>query len=466
MSGPAAPRRKLIVVANRAPVSYERAGDERTARRGGGGLVTALGGLLAHHDVTWIASAMTAEDRVVAAEHPGGFAETTRDGAGYRLRLVAHEPETYDRFYHVLANPTLWFLQHYLWGLGVEPDLDVAVHDAWTNGYVPVNEAFAAATLDALEREPDAAVFFHDYHLYLAPALVRARLPDVVTSHFVHIPWPEPDYWHVLPAPLRRAIHEGLRANDVVGFHTAALAAQLPRRAARRSPAPRWTASPGGLEHEGRARTSSAHPIGIDPGEFEALRDDDPCSREEQELVERRPEQLVAPRRPHRSLEERRPRLPGLWAAASSGIPSSRAGSGCWPCSTRRGRTSPCTPSTSSRSQREVRGSQRALRHGRLAADRPARRRQLPPAIAGYKQFDVLLVNPIFDGMNLVAKEAPFVNDRDGVRRPLRERRRARGPRRVDARRSTRSTSTARPTRSTQALDDAAARSAAAGARG
>jgi trehalose-6-phosphate synthase len=214
-------RHKLLVVSNRAPVSYQRdPSGARVARRGGGGVVTALGGLLAHHDVTWVASAMSEEDRAVAAEHEGSFEEETRDGAGYRLRLVAHDPAAYDRYYNVLANPTLWFLQHYLWGLGSAPDFDPRLHDAWDAGYVPVNEAFATATLEELEREPDAAVMFHDYHLYVAPRLVREARPELVTSHFVHIPWPEPDYWHALPEELRVAVHEGLLANDVVGFHT------------------------------------------------------------------------------------------------------------------------------------------------------------------------------------------------------------------------------------------------------
>ena len=63
-------------------------------------------------------------------------------------------------------------------------------------------------------------MFFHDYHLYLAPKLVRDARPDAVLAHFIHIPWPQSDYWHVLPEHLRRAVHEGLLANDVVGFHT------------------------------------------------------------------------------------------------------------------------------------------------------------------------------------------------------------------------------------------------------
>src|SRR5256885_1197513 len=191
-------RRKLIVVSNRGPVTFARDADgDRIARRGGGGLVTALRSLVAHHDVTWIASAMTEEDRVVAAEHGAeAFDETARDGSPYRLRLVVSDPSAYDWFYNVVANPTLWFLQHYMWGLPYAPDLDLGLHNAWFNGYLPVNQGFADATVAELDREPHAAVFFHDYHLYLAPKLVRARKPDALTAHFIHIPWPQSDYWN------------------------------------------------------------------------------------------------------------------------------------------------------------------------------------------------------------------------------------------------------------------------------
>src|SRR5215212_9437960 len=98
-------RRRLIVVSNRGPISYARVDGERVARRGAGGLVTALAPLVSHHEVTWIASALSDEDRAVAAE---GLVETTApDGSRYRLRLVAHEPAAFDLYYNVVANPTL-----------------------------------------------------------------------------------------------------------------------------------------------------------------------------------------------------------------------------------------------------------------------------------------------------------------------------------------------------------------------
>src|SRR5438034_7047658 len=157
-----AARRKLIVVSNRGPVSFMRdEGGNRVARRGGGGLVTALRPLVTHHDVTWIASAMSDEDRALVAEARGeAIEEVARDGSPYKLRFVAHDPLAYDWYYNVVANPTLWFLQHYMWGLTTAPDVDLGLHHAWFNGYVPVNQAFADAVAAELERDSDAAVIF------------------------------------------------------------------------------------------------------------------------------------------------------------------------------------------------------------------------------------------------------------------------------------------------------------------
>jgi len=375
--------------------------------------VTALAGLLAHHDVTWVASASSEEDRAVAAESPGAFEERTREGAPYRLRLVAHDPAVYDRFYNTFANPTLWFLQHYLWNLGRAPDFDAALHEAWHDGYVPVNEALAAAALEELEREPGAAVFFHDYHLYTAPAVIRKARPEAVTSHFVHIPWPEPDYWHALPRELRVAVHEGLLANDVVGFHTdrwrrAFLASCAAILGAEVDPAA------GTVAYAGRTVRVTAHPIGIDAEEFERLGDDPAVRERESALVARRPEELVL--RVDRTdpsknvvrgfrafglLLERHPELHGrvgmlaLLAPSRQDIPEYA--------------DYLAALETVAREVNERFGRDDWTPVELDVAD------DFPRSVAGYKQFDVLLVNPVFDGLNLVAKEACLVNERDGV---------------------------------------------------
>lgn len=387
-------RRTLLVVANRAPVTYEAG----VAKRGGGGLVTALAGLIAHHDVTWVASAMSDEDREIAAERAGSFEETTRDGHVYRLRLVAHDSPAYELFYNVVANPTLWFVQHRLPLSPLGPEL----REAWDEGYVPVNAAFAAATLEELAREPDAAVLFHDYHLYLAPALVRRARPDVVSSHFVHIPWPEPDAWSPLPPELTAAIHEGLLANDVVGFHTE-----------------RWRR--GFLECAQRFVPGSvgatrvvAHPIGVDSAEFERRADDPVVLQRQAEIEARRPEQLVVrvdrvdpSKNIVRGFEafglllERHPELHGKVGFLALLAPS-------------REDIREYTEYAGAIEAAVAAVNERFAREGWTPVELDIAD-DFPRSLAGYMEFDVLLVNAVSDGLNLVAKEAFLLNTRDGA---------------------------------------------------
>jgi trehalose 6-phosphate synthase len=394
-------RRKLIVVSNRGPVSFARdENGDRVARRGAGGLVTALRGFIAQHDVTWIASAMTEEDRAVAGEHGHeAMEQRTRTGEPYRLHLLGHDPAAYDCFYNTVANGTLWFLQHYLWGLAAEPDLGRAFRTAWAEGYEAVNRSFADAVVVELDREPDAVVCFHDYHLYLAPAFVRERRPTARLTHFIHIPWAQSDYWHVLPHDIRLAVHEGLCANDVVGFHTE-----------------RWRRN--FLEScsaLGDCRTeTTVNPIGIDAAEFDELKESSAVIAEEQRIAASRPELLIV--RVDRTdpsknivrgfralgvLLERHPDLLRRVVMLALLDPSRQ--------------NLPEYTEYLGAIEREARAVNERFGDGEWHPVDLQIADNFPQAVAAYKQFDVLLVNPIFDGLNLVAKEAPLVNDRNGV---------------------------------------------------
>jgi trehalose 6-phosphate synthase len=409
-----AERRKLIVVSNRAPVSYRRENGERVTRRGGGGLVTALRSLVVEHDVTWIASAMTDEDRAVAEEGGGAAVEErSRDGAPYRLRLVAHDESAYDWYYNVVANPMLWFLQHYLWNLVYDPSLDRGLHHAWDEGYVAVNAGFADAVIAELEAEPDSAVFFHDYHLYLAPRMVRERRPETPLVHFVHIPWPQPDYWRVLPLPIRRAIHEGLLACDLVGFHTTRWRRNFLRSAVDMLGA-ECDFGEGVLAYDGRRSHVFARPLSVDASEFDELAASEAVRAPERELAASRPEFLVLrvdrtdPSknvvRGFRAFElflDAHPELHGrvsmlaLLDPSRQDIPEYAEYLGAIQRAARR---------VNDRFQQE----------GWTPIDLRIED-NFAETVAAYKQYDVLLVNAIFDGLNLVAKEAPLVNERDGV---------------------------------------------------
>lgn len=408
-------RRSLIVVSNRGPITYQPGPTgERVSRRGGGGLVTALRSFVSHHDVTWVASAITDEDREVVAEAAGDAVEELGpDGSPFRLRLVAHDSQAYDWYYNVVSNPTLWFLQHYLWGLASAPDVDQGLHHAWTEGYVAVNRSFADVVVAELERDPAAAVFFHDYHLYVAPALVREQAPGALLSHFVHVPWPQPDYWRVLPEPIRRALHEGLLANDVVSFHTERWRRNFLRSCEDIAGAEARYQS-GTAYVNGRIVHCHVRPISVDPAEFDELAADDRVLEEERAIVESRPEFLVLrvdrtdPSknvvRGFRSFElflEAHPEFHGrvvmlaLLDPSRQDIPEYAEYLGAI-----------------QRAARTV--NDRFQADGWVPVDLQIQDNFLQ-VVAAYKQFDVLLVNAIFDGMNLVAKEAPLVNARAGV---------------------------------------------------
>ena len=387
-------RRQLILVSNRGPVGFSRndAG-EVVERRGAGGLVTALRPIVAQHEVTWVASALSDEDRRVAAN--GTVEQPGQEGSGYRLRLVAHDAAAYDLYYNVVANPGLWFAQH---GLdGMLPSRRDELPAAWEHGYVPVNAAFADAVVEELGREPEAAVFFHDYHLYAAPALVRERRPDALLAHFVHIPWPSPEEWELLPAPIVRAVHEGLLANDVVGFHT-----ERWRRA--------FLSSCEALGLDSSRTLVTAHPISVDPGEFDEVAASSAVLAREQELIARRPERLILrvdrtdPSKnvvrgfqAFRLLLDRRPDLVGRVGMLALLDPSRQG----------------IAEYASYRDAIEQEAAAVEAAHPgalvlRIADD-------FPESVAAYKQYDVLLVNAVRDGLNLVSKEGPLVNSRDGV---------------------------------------------------
>jgi trehalose 6-phosphate synthase len=227
----------VVLLSHRGPVSFGRDESGRTASRGAGGLVTALTGLMSDlPDAVWVCAASSEEDAAVAAEHDGGAVEVTLEpeprlldpeGAGareepaVRLRLVEVDQQAHDDFYTVIANPLLWFLQHGMYGLALAPVLTKREHAAWDDGYVAVNRLFADAVVSEVQaRGGRALVMLHDYHFYLVAREVRERCPEVVLSFFLHIPFPGPDAWRVLPPAWRERVLNGLLGNDVVAFHT------------------------------------------------------------------------------------------------------------------------------------------------------------------------------------------------------------------------------------------------------
>lgn len=407
--------RALIVAANRAPITFDVAeGDRLYSQRGSGGVVTALTNLARHVDLTWIACARTEAD----AAWREGTVSLYQD-AEARIRFLAPEPAAYDGYYNVIANPLLWFLQHAMWDISRAPVIDRVTWRAWEDGYTVVNRLFAEAIVrQASASSQPTLVMLQDYHLYLVARQVRAltrgrRRP--VLFHFVHIPWPGFSYWRMLPGTMRHAILDSLCAADVLGFQTRedelnfiqTCEALLPgasvnsrrRRVWYRNHATHVRDFPISIDVEALEQQIKSPEVAAYQPEIRNIAGDEQLivriDRVEPsknivrgfqafgEMLELHPEhrgrvKFLAILVPSRlDVKEYRDYLDDLMAAA--GRVNAQYGDSGW----------------------------EPIRL--LIGENYLR------ALAALQQYDVLLINAIADGMNLVAKEGPIVNQRQGV---------------------------------------------------
>src|SRR5215216_1877381 len=398
---------RTIVVSNRGPVTFSRGeSGEREYARGAGGLVTALNAVLRRvENAVWIASAQSEEDVAVSKE-PAPY-----EVEDLRVRLVDHDPGAYDLMYNELANPLLWFVQHGLYDLPYSPALGDETRRAWEEGYIPVNRNFADAVVETAADQDSPTVLLHDYQLYMTPLFVRESLgASAFLSLFVHIPWPEPDLWRVLPHYVREGVLESLLSADVVAFHTHRYARAFAETAADVLGA---ETESGVIRYRGREVWVRAYPISIDPGEFEGLAQSEDVLEQER-FVKGLPGKLllrvdridlskniVRGFLAYGRMLERYPEMKGEVTFLAQLQPSR-------------------TDVPEYAAYMEAVGMTAEEINGRHGAGswRPIElfmEDNFPRSVAAYKHFDVLLVNAVRDGMNLVAKESAVINEKGGV---------------------------------------------------
>jgi trehalose 6-phosphate synthase len=402
----------LVLVAHRGPVRFTAEDGHRVEHRNAGGLVTALEGIVqeVEHRVRWICAPASDEDRVVARTDP--WTRFTTDSATCRVRMLDIERDAHDAFYNVIANPLLWFVQHDLYD-DAPPAIDAEVRRAWHEGYVEVNHSFAAALRDPATVPFGSTVMIHDYHFYLVPGMLRPTRPDLFVQHFTHIPWPRPDAWRVLPATMRDAIFRGLLGSDIVGFHTARHVHNF-LAGCEQLLGLEVDFDENEVEFDGRRVAVRHYPISINTDALETFAASDEVAQRASELAAGRTGKIVLrvdradPSKnivrgfeAYAEMLRRHPELQGsvTFLALLQ--------------STRRDVTEYVEYM---RAIHEVVAAVNAeLSTGdwqpidlRLVDD-------LPLAVAAYQTFDVLLVNSVADGMNLVVKEALVVNETAGA---------------------------------------------------
>jgi len=402
----------IIIASNRGPFSFTKKGRGYSVERGAGGLVTALGALAERHDVLWVASAMSEGDRAWAQQHAG----QEQDVEGVRLRLVEPNLEDYEGYYNEIANPLLWFIQHQLWDTPRTPSITQQTWDSWEKGYKPVNKLFAKAIAEAAKDAGRPVIVLpQDYHLYMVPHFLRKLVgEDVQIQPFVHIPWPGPDAWRILPPTMRTAIFTSLLESDRVGFQTAKDAFNFVQTCRFYLDAHAYGRRDA-VEYNGRDVGAVAYPISIDVEYLNQLVDQQVTRLERSNLLNTVGDRQlilrvdrVEPSKNHlrgfqayRALLERYPEHRGKVQMLALLVPS----------------------------RMEVGEYQDYLGEimtvaGIINAEfsdsiwEPVRiilGDNYVRAIAAMQMYDVLLVNPLADGMNLVAKEGVVANRKGGV---------------------------------------------------
>lgn len=263
---------QVLVASNRGPVSYTRGDDGTlTAKRGGGGLVSGLSAM--GSEAVWVCAALGAGDRE-AVRRSGGTLDSGETG-GQTVRMLDIPEGTFEAAYHGVANSVLWFVHHMLYQIPLEPSFDAEFTRQWE-----AYEAYNAAFADALAEEAGrgATVLVQDYHLALVPALLRERRPDLRIGHFSHTPWAPPDYYRLLPDAVAERVLRGILGADRAAFLTRRWADTFAECCARVLGAEVRGDGVHGDEvvFEGRTTRLGVHPLGAD-GDFlreRAHRDD------------------------------------------------------------------------------------------------------------------------------------------------------------------------------------------------
>jgi len=383
----------LVVVANRPPATYRRGPDGRPSPvRGGGGLVSSLAPLLDGTGATWIGAAMTEVDRELAALGPRSY-------RGMQLELLAIDPEVYELAYDTISNATLWFALHGLFDRTREPTFNRSWRRAW-DAYRALNARFAEAAVQAAEATPGSTVLVQDYHLFLTGTELRRRAPRLPAVHFTHTPFPTPEELAVLPDDVAVEILRSLGAFSSCGFHTE-----------------RWRSNFAACcdTYDVSPPETFVAPLAPDAEELEHVLASERCQHHRAVLAERTGGRRTVLRvdriepsknilRGFLAFEEllrSRPDLSGEVVFLAMTYPSRQS--------------LPGYRAYRAEVERCVERVNASLGHDGWQPIQLEVADDFPRSLAALSLYDVLVVNPIRDGLNLVAKEGPLVNARNGT---------------------------------------------------
>jgi trehalose 6-phosphate synthase len=210
---------QLLIASNRGPVSFAQGPDGTlSARRGGGGMVSGLSAAADEMPMLWVCAALSDADREAARRAGDGVLHLSELGGGASVRMLDIPPAVFDAAYNCVANSTLWFVHHMLYDTPNQPSFGPTFAAQW-EAFRRYNEIFADALAEAALTAGEAArAAIQDYHLCLAPRLLAERAPGIAIAHFSHTPWAPPDYYRLLPDAVGQEVLTGILGADHAGF--------------------------------------------------------------------------------------------------------------------------------------------------------------------------------------------------------------------------------------------------------
>jgi trehalose 6-phosphate synthase len=403
---------RILIASNRGPVSFTLGDDGNlTRRRGAGGLVSGLSTIAGQADVLWVCAALSDADRAAARAASGGCIEGDGDWDGSAVRMLDIPATTFHRAYNSVANSTLWFIHHMLYDTPNRPNFGLAFRREWES-YRGYNATFAEALAQGAG-DPGGGVraMVQDYHLSLVPRMVADLRPDITIAHFSHTPWAPPDYFKLLPDSVGREVLEGILGANHAGFLAERWADAFLDCCREFLGADVDTAART-VTHRGHVTSVGVHPLGVDAASLRERAAAADVQAQAAAMSAACGDRKLIVRVDRTELSKNIVR--GLLAYRELLITHPE-----W-----RGRVTHVALAYPSRHDlpeyREYTASVQ-----RLASEIEDEfgtddwdpllltvNDDYPRSLAAYRLADVLLVNPIRDGMNLVAKEGPILSER------------------------------------------------------
>ncbi len=403
----------IVIVSNRGPFSFTVQDGVPAYTRGDGGLVTAISSIAQNYDIVWISHALCEGDsQWLGLTGPGIHIVDNM-----KICLLYPNQDDYQQYYNVISNPFLWFIQHQLYDASRSPIIDDLTWIAWKEGYVEINRRMAQAVAETVaDLDGPVTVMVEDYHFYLVPQFLRELVSDSVTiQFFLHIPWPGSDTWRILPLTMRRQLLEGLLHADRIGFQTERDTRRFLQTCASNLHGLEVITPWRTIRYQSRHIHAKPYPISVDVAGLEQAL----VSPEIQTHISQL-ENIVGDRKMILRVDRVEPSkniLRGLIAYNNflKAYPTWQ-GQVCLLALLVPSRGKIAEYKHYLRDIMALTGEINAtLGTGNWEPIRIMLGNNYPRALAALSLYDVLMINPVADGMNLVAKEGVLLNQKDGV---------------------------------------------------